>query len=70
MPQWSLQDRVVEPIRIWLESMHTLFHWFAENSTVLAVLVTVGVAVLLICCLECSDCSHREKDDIFNRNEL
>jgi hypothetical protein len=23
------------------------------------------VAVLLVCCLECSDCRHREKDDIF-----
>jgi hypothetical protein len=26
--------------------------------------------VLLICCLECSDCSCRDNDDIFHRREL
>jgi len=26
--------------------------------------------VLLICCLECSDCSKREKDDLFDRHEV
>jgi len=50
--------------------MSSLFHWFAVNASVLSVLVTVGVAVLLVCCLECSDCSCRDKDDIFHRNEL
>lgn len=50
--------------------MNSLFHWFMVNEGVLAVLVTVGVAVLLICCLECSDCSCREKDDLFHRHEM
>jgi hypothetical protein len=44
--------------------------WFAVNSSVLAVLVTVGVAVLLVCCLECSHCSSRDKDEIFQRHEM
>lgn len=48
--------------------MTGLFHWFAANATVFAILVTAGVAVLLICCLECSNCSKREKDDLFKRH--
>ena len=50
--------------------MTSLFHWFLSNESVLAVLVTVGVAVLLICCLECSHCPSRDKDDIFKRHEV
>lgn len=50
--------------------MLALIHWLQENENVLAMLVTAGVAVLLICGLECSDCSHREKDDLFHRHEL
>jgi hypothetical protein len=50
--------------------MQNLLHWFAMNGSVLAVLVTAGVAVLLICCLGCSDCPSREKDDLFRRREL
>lgn len=50
--------------------MTSLFHWFEVNTSVLAVLVTLGVAVLLVCCLECSDCSHRDKDDLFKRHEV
>jgi hypothetical protein len=49
--------------------MQSLLHWFATNGSLLAVLVTVGVAVLLVCCLGCSDCPCREKDDIFRRHE-
>jgi len=51
-------------------SMNSLVHWFGINASVLAVLVTMGVAVLLICCLECSNCSCREKDDLFRRHEM
>ena len=51
-------------------SMNTLAHWLVVNASVLAVLVTVGVAVFLICCLECSNCSCREKDEIFHRHEV
>ena len=50
--------------------MNGLVHWFTVNASVMAVLVTVGVAVLLICCMECSNCSKSEKDDLFHRHEL
>jgi hypothetical protein len=50
--------------------MHGLIHWFMTNESILAVVVTVAVAVLLICCLGCSHCSCREKDDIFSRHEV
>ncbi|MGD0735130.1 MAG: hypothetical protein ABR976_08285 [Terracidiphilus sp.] len=50
--------------------MHNLVHWLAMNGSMLAVLVTVGVAVLLVCCLGCSNCPAREKDDLFRRREL
>jgi len=48
--------------------MDSLIHWFAVDGNALAVLVTAGVALFLICCLECSDCSSREKDDLFRRH--
>jgi hypothetical protein len=51
-------------------SMNSLVHWFATNGNILAVVVTAGVAVLLICCLECTKCSRRDKDDLFRRREL
>lgn len=47
-----------------------MMHWLAVNGGVLAILVTVGVAILLVCCLACSRCSKREKDDLFERHEL
>lgn len=50
--------------------MQHLAHWLAVNGSVLAVLVTVGVAVLLVCCLECTKCGCREKDDLFKRHEV
>jgi predicted DNA-binding helix-hairpin-helix protein len=51
-------------------SMNGLVHWFVTNGNVLAVVVTAGVAVLIICCLECTECPRREKDDLFRRREL
>lgn len=50
--------------------MHSLFHWITMNASVLAILVTLGVAVLLVCCLECTNCPSQDKDEIFNRHEL
>ena len=50
--------------------MHSLFHWIASYASVLAILVTLGIAVLLVCCLECTNCHSREKDEIFTRHEL
>lgn len=55
---------------IGLQETLAMIHWLLVNENILAMLVTAGVAVLLICCLECSDCSHREKDDLFHRHEL
>ena len=50
--------------------MNGFVHWLVANGGVLAVVVTAGVAILLVCCLECSDCSCREKDDLFKRHEV
>jgi hypothetical protein len=50
--------------------MQHLMHWIATNGSVLAVLVTVGVAVLLVSCLQCTHCGRREKDEFFKRHEV
>ena len=50
----------------WL--MRELAHLIASNANALAILVTVGVAVLIVCCLECTKCPCREKDEIFKRH--
>lgn len=50
--------------------MQHLIHWSMVNASALSVLVTVGVAVLLVCCLKCTDCSSKEKDDLFNHHNL
>jgi hypothetical protein len=51
-------------------NMHGFIHWFAAHETILAVAITAGVAILLFCCLECSRCPCREKDELFNRHEV
>jgi len=48
--------------------MQTLAHWIAANGIVLAVLVTLGAAVLIVACLECTHCGKRDKDELFHRN--
>jgi hypothetical protein len=50
--------------------MRNLVHWFEMNGSVLAIIVTMGVAVLLVSCLGCSNCPAREKDELFRRREL
>jgi hypothetical protein len=50
--------------------MRTLAHWIALNGSVLAVLVTLGVGVLLVACLECTHCPKNKKDDLFHRNQV
>jgi hypothetical protein len=50
--------------------MQILAHWLTVNGSVLAVLITVGVAVLIVCCLECATSPSRDKDDIFRHHEL
>ena len=50
--------------------MDSLIHWFTIDENALAVLVTVGVALFLVCCLECIDCPRRDKDDIFRHHAM
>ena len=50
--------------------MQDLSRWLVTNGVVLAVLVTVGVAVLLVCCVECTHCPKRDKDNLFRRHEV
>jgi hypothetical protein len=50
--------------------MSTLVHWLISSGSLLALIVTAGVAVLLVCCLGCSKCPETEKDDIFSRHEV
>ncbi len=50
--------------------MHTLAHWLMASGSLLALVVTAGVAVLLVCCLGCAKCPGREKDDIFTHHEV
>ena len=60
--------RGVHGMVFWL--MRVLAHLFALNANVLALLVTLGIGVLLVCCIECTKCPCRDKDDIFNRHEV
>ena len=48
--------------------MHGLLQWFAIPANALALLVTLGVAIFLFCCLECATSPSRDKDDIFSHH--
>ena len=50
--------------------MHSLMNWLMTSGSLLALVVTAGVAVLLVCCLGCAKCPCREKDEIFRRREV
>jgi hypothetical protein len=50
--------------------MQSLVQWFAAPANALALLVTLGAAFFLFCCLECSDCPSRDKDDLFRRHAM
>jgi hypothetical protein len=56
--------------RVGFLDMHNLVPWFAPNESILAIVVTAGVAVLLVCCLGCSNCPSRDKDALFSRREM
>jgi capsular polysaccharide biosynthesis protein len=43
---------------------------FLVNASVLSVLVTVAVTIFIVCCLKCSDCACKDKDDLFKRREI
>jgi hypothetical protein len=48
--------------------IHGFVHWVAAHETVMAIVITAAVALLLVCCLECTNCGCREKDDIFTHH--
>ncbi len=50
--------------------MEKLIYWITDDGNLLALLVAAGVAVFLICCLECTTSPSREKDELFRRREL
>jgi hypothetical protein len=50
--------------------MQHLMNWIAANGSILAVMVTAGVAVLLVSCLGCTHCGGRDKDEFFKRHEV
>jgi hypothetical protein len=50
--------------------MHTLMTWLISSGSLLALIVTAGVAILLVCCLGCAKCPETKKDDIFSRHEV
>jgi hypothetical protein len=47
--------------------MHLLAHSLFWLGTLLAVVITVGAGVLVFCCLSCSSCGCKEKDELFRR---
>ena len=53
---------------MWLMSMLSFLQGFATSENLLAALVAAGVAVLLVCCLECIHCPNREDDDLFRHH--
>ncbi len=50
--------------------MHTLIHWLVTYENIIAIMVTLAVALVVVCCLECSECPSREKDDVFKHHSL
>jgi hypothetical protein len=50
--------------------MQSLVQWFTTFENALALLVTLGVAFFLFCCLECNDCTSRDKDDLFRHHAV
>ena len=50
--------------------MHSLAHSLFSFGTLLAVLITAGVGILLFCCLSCSNCGCKEKDELFRRKSV
>jgi hypothetical protein len=50
--------------------MNSLIHWIMVDGNAIAFLVTVCIAVLLVCSLECSHCPCRDKDDLFRRHAM
>ncbi|MGA2834591.1 MAG: hypothetical protein ABSE55_16100 [Terracidiphilus sp.] len=50
--------------------MHTLIHWLVNYENAIAIIVTVAIALVVVCCLECSECPSRDEDDVFRHHSL
>ncbi|MGA9070305.1 MAG: hypothetical protein WB424_08635 [Terracidiphilus sp.] len=50
--------------------MFSFLHGFGAIENLIAALVTIGIALLLACCVECSHCPKREDDDIFRQRNV
>jgi hypothetical protein len=50
--------------------MEHIANWLTANESILAVLVTVGIAVLVVCGLECTKCGRKDDDDLFHHHEF
>jgi hypothetical protein len=50
--------------------VNNVVRWIMTNGNVIAVIVTAGVAAFLACCLGCSKCPCRDKDDIFRHRSV
>ena len=68
MRKWSIRTRPLNSFGVRSLIMESLIHWFTTIENAVAVLVTVGVAVFLVCCMECTECPSRDKDDLFRRH--
>ena len=47
-----------------------VWHSIVVSGSLVALVITLGVAVLIICCLSCARCPLKEKDDLFKRREV
>ena len=50
--------------------MQGLMQWLTSYASLVAIVVTIGVAILLVCCMECTKCGGKDKDDIFKHHEM
>lgn len=66
----SFQRLSFRSLMLRVKEMDSLIQWFTTFENAVAFLVTVGVAVLFVCCAECLTNPSRDKDDLFHRHAL
>lgn len=68
---WSiLEARCRRSCRLLEVIMHSVVNWFSTGATIIALVITAAVAIFLVCCMECTKCPKKDKDEIFTRHEL
>ncbi|MGA3009367.1 MAG: hypothetical protein ABSD72_03825 [Terracidiphilus sp.] len=50
--------------------MQSLIHWLIAYENIIAIIVTVAIALVVVCCLKCSECPSRDEDDVFRHHSL